>query len=141
MRPTILSSMRSRAVLFAGLLLAIGTLLWAQSRMPPRTAQGGAAVAEIKPDQLAAHLQFLSSDLLEGRAPSTRGGELAASYLATQLATLGYAPAGDDGSYFQNFSIVESVVDPSFTLNVTGGPSFKYMQDVVAFKGVQEPRV
>ncbi len=133
--------MRSRAALFAGLLLAVGSLLWAQSRVPPPARDSGAVAAEIQPDQLAAHLQFLASDLLEGRAPSTRGGELAAAYLATQLATLGYAPAGDNGTYYQNLSIVESVLDPRFTLNVTGGPSFKYMQEVVAFKGLQEPRV
>jgi Zn-dependent M28 family amino/carboxypeptidase len=132
--------MRTRASLFVVLVLTIGSLLWAQSRLPPPAAGSGPVAAEIQPEQLAAHVKFLSSDLLEGRAPSTRGGELAAAYLATQLATLGYEPAGDNGTYFQNLSIVESVVDPSFTLNVTGGPSFKYLQDVVAFKGVQQPQ-
>jgi hypothetical protein len=31
---------------------------------------------------IAAHLKYLSDDLFEGRAPSTRGGQLAAAYLA-----------------------------------------------------------
>lgn len=32
-----------------------------------------------------AHLRFLASDLLEGRAPATRGGRLAAEYIAAQF--------------------------------------------------------
>src|SRR5688572_2075992 len=83
-----------------------------------RGANNGPAFNEIDASQLAAHLKFLSSDLLEGRAPSTRGGQLAAEYLATQLALVGFEPAGENNTYFQNVSVVESVVDPSFTLSV-----------------------
>jgi Zn-dependent M28 family amino/carboxypeptidase len=102
---------------------------------------GGPALDEIRGDDIAAHIKFLSDDLLEGRAPSTRGGRLAASYLATQLATLGYGPAGDNGTYFQDVAILESVVGPSFALTAGKGPPFTYRQDVVAFTGRQEPRV
>ena len=70
----------------------------------------GPALDEIRGEQIAAHLQFLSDDLLEGRAPSTRGGQLAARYLAAQLALLGFEPGGENGTYFQNVAIVESVV-------------------------------
>src|SRR3989442_5168625 len=48
-----------------------------------------------------AHLRFLASDLLEGRAPATRGGRLAAEYIAAQFQALGLEPAGAKGSYFQ----------------------------------------
>jgi hypothetical protein len=44
----------------------------------------------------------LADDLLEGRGPGTRGGELAANHIATQFALLGLKPAGDEGSYLQN---------------------------------------
>ena len=101
----------------------------------------GVALEEIRAEQIAAHLRFLSSDLLEGRAPSTRGGQLAAEYLAAQLAALGYTPAGDRGSYFQEVPIFESVVDPSFTLSAGQGRSFKYLDDVVAFSGLQDAQV
>src|SRR5689334_24960766 len=93
----------------------------------------GPALEEIEDGRLDAHLRFLSHDLLEGRAPSTRGGQLAAEYLATQLALLGFAPGAGDGSYFQQVGIVESVVEPSFTLRVGVGAPFRYLQDVVAF--------
>jgi len=105
------------------------------------SAQSGPALAEIDATRLDAHLRFLSHDLLEGRAPSTRGGQLAAEYLATQLALLGFAPGASDGTYFQQVGIVESVVDPSFTLRVGAGAPFRYLQDVVAFSGKQAAEV
>ena len=45
-------------------------------------------------------LRFLSSDLLEGRAPATRGGRLATEYIADQLMSAGLEP-GMNGSWFQ----------------------------------------
>jgi Zn-dependent M28 family amino/carboxypeptidase len=123
-------------------MFALATALSAQSGGSGAAKRGaGVALDEIRGDRIAAHLTFLSHDLLEGRAPSTRGGSLAAEYLATQLALVGFAPGGDDDTYFQNVPIVESSVDPSFTLAVSGGPSFKYLTDVVAFSGVQQPNV
>jgi Zn-dependent M28 family amino/carboxypeptidase len=46
-------------------------------------------------------VRFLADDLLEGRGPGTRGGDIAAKYIATQFALDGLKPAGDDGTYFQ----------------------------------------
>ncbi|HEV7991456.1 MAG TPA: M20/M25/M40 family metallo-hydrolase [Gemmatimonadaceae bacterium] len=54
----------------------------------------------IAASEIDAHLRFLSSDLLEGRAPGTRGGRLAAEYIASQLRAAGVEP-GVNGSYFQ----------------------------------------
>jgi Zn-dependent M28 family amino/carboxypeptidase len=101
----------------------------------------GPAFDEIRGEQIAAHLKFLSHDLLEGRAPSTRGGQLAAEYLAAQLAELGYEPAGEGGTYFQNVAIQESTVDPSFTLTAGPGTPFAYLKDVVAVSGRLDPTV
>jgi Zn-dependent M28 family amino/carboxypeptidase len=83
---------------------------------------------------------MLSHDLMEGRAPSTRGGTLAAEYLATQLGALGLEPGGDNGTYLQQVPIVESVVDRSFVLSVPGA-SYKYFADVIATSGTEQPRV
>ncbi|HUD74721.1 MAG TPA: hypothetical protein VMQ76_06580, partial [Terracidiphilus sp.] len=44
------------------------------------------AAASIDPEKIRAHVRFLSLDLLEGRGPGKRGGELAAEYIATQFA-------------------------------------------------------
>ena len=60
-----------------------------------------AAAESIDPEKIRAHVRFLSLDLLEGRGPGTRGGELAAEYIATEFALDGLEPAGDGGTYFQ----------------------------------------
>ena len=135
--------MRARFVVPVVLVAAIGVMLVVQAQAPRGTASAGSgpALDEIQAAHIEAHLRFLSHDLLEGRAPSTRGGQLAAEYLAAQLAAMGYEPAGSNGSYFQDVPIVESVVDPSFTLHAGQGPPFEYLDDVVVFSGLQDPRV
>ena len=60
-----------------------------------------AAATSIDPERIRADVRFLSLDLLEGRGPGTRGGELAAEYMATRFALAGLKPAGDNGTYFQ----------------------------------------
>jgi hypothetical protein len=62
--------------------------------------------AAIDPEKIRAHVKYLSDDLLEGRYPGLRGGELAAKYIATQFALNGLKPAGDNGTYFQNINFV-----------------------------------
>ena len=127
------------ALVIAGVLVALQR---PGSSRPGLPASGsGPALDEIRGEQIAAHVQFLADDLLEGRAPSTRGGQLAARYLAAQLALLGYEPAGANGTYFQDVPIVESLVSPAFTLTAGQGAPFTYLEDVVAFSDVQEPMV
>ena len=121
--------------------LLLVTLVLSSCAPAARSGTVGPALDEIEPAQLSAHLKFLAHDLLEGRAPSTRGGDLAAAYLAAQLASIGFEPGAADGTYFQQVAVVESVVAPSFTLRVGAGAPFKYLQDVVAFSGVQDATV
>ena len=69
-----------------------------------------------------AHLRFLASDLLEGRAPATRGGRLAAEYVAAQFKALGLEPAAANGSYFQPVALVGMTPQPAFAWGKTGAP-------------------
>ncbi|OFW04331.1 MAG: hypothetical protein A3I61_09725 [Acidobacteria bacterium RIFCSPLOWO2_02_FULL_68_18] len=135
--------MRRAIWLAAAVALVIAGALAVQNRLGPArpAAAAGPALDEIRGERIAARVRFLSDDLLEGRAPSTRGGQLAALYLATELAQLGFEPAGGEGTYFQNVAIVEAEVNPSFTLAAGPGAPFTYLQDVVAFSDVQEPQV
>ena len=71
--------------------------------LPPAAS---AAAASIDPEKIRAHVRYLSLDLLEGRGPGQRGGELAAEYIATQFALAGLEPAGDGGTYFQRVPLV-----------------------------------
>ena len=61
---------------------------------------------EIDTLDLRARLTFFSSDLFEGREAGTRGADLAAAYLASELAAIGLVPAGDGDSYLQRFPLV-----------------------------------
>jgi Zn-dependent M28 family amino/carboxypeptidase len=94
------------------------------------------AAASIDPEKIRAHVRFLSNDLLEGRGPGNRGGQLAAEYIATQFALAGAKPAGDNGTYFQAVPLmaVHTVVDEtSFTfVPAHGAPILlKYGEDYV----------
>jgi len=73
-------------------------------------ATAAAQIQELSGERIRAHVKFLASDLLEGRAPGTRGDKLATEYLAAQFALVGARPAGDGGSYFQKVPLVG--VDP-----------------------------
>jgi Zn-dependent M28 family amino/carboxypeptidase len=119
------------------------TLLAACSQPPapaPAPAPSGPAESEIQEAALKAHIQALSADDMEGRAPSTPGGTRAAEYLAKQLAALGLEPGGDNGTYMQQVPVVESTVERNFALSVPGN-TYRYFDDVVAFSGLEKPRV
>ncbi len=84
-------------------------------------------------------IKFLSDDGFEGRAPGSRGGELAAKYIANQLEMTGIKP-GNNGSYFQPVSLVAVKADPNTALNV-GDASYKFGDEFVAFTGAQTENV
>ncbi len=90
---------------------------------------------------LRAHLEYLADDLLEGRAPATRGGTLAAKYIAAQFHRLGLEPAGDSGTYFHQVPVITHTPDP--TAGVTGaapGP-LRYRDDYIMWSMRNEPEV
>lgn len=47
------------------------------------------------------HMEVLSADSMEGRAPGTPGYNRAASYIEKSISEMGLIPLGDHGSYFQ----------------------------------------
>lgn len=59
---------------------------------------------EISAEQLKMHVNFLSSDTLEGRLTGSKGEKLATQYIADTLLQLGLEPAGDNGTFFQEFN-------------------------------------
>jgi len=74
---------------------------------------------DISARRIRAHVKFLSSDLLEGRGPATRGGDLATEYIATQFALAGLKPGGDNGSYFQSVPLIGITTEASARLAAT----------------------
>jgi hypothetical protein len=60
---------------------------------------------EISPDNLRAHLQYLASDDMKGRANGSPELDRAGEYIARQFAAAGLEPGGVDG-WFQPFELV-----------------------------------
>jgi Zn-dependent M28 family amino/carboxypeptidase len=104
-------SKRRRSIGLIG-TMAFMTSLWScqgsSKRMEPVTV-----------DELAAHIRYLSSDQLGGRAVGTKGIELAARYHEDYFRTMGLEPAFGT-SYRQTFRLKGSRPDPQAALEISG---------------------
>jgi len=84
-----------------------------------------AAMQGIDAERIRAHVKFLADDLLEGRGTGTRGGDIAANYIATQFALDGLTPAGDEGTYLQRVDFTGVLTLPASSMSVTSTVSKK----------------
>ncbi|HEY3571418.1 MAG TPA: M28 family metallopeptidase [Thermoanaerobaculia bacterium] len=135
-------------VLVAAAALALPTVLTgapkaaapaAAVQLPPGAEKAAQAIDRAS---LEAPLRFLSDDLLEGRAPASRGDETAQLYLASMLEFLGYQPAAPGGGYQQRFDIVGVKADPPKTWAFKAGGQtvdLKWWDEYIAASGVQQP--
>ena len=73
-------------------------------------------------DAYLAHVKYLASDELEGRAPGTQGSAKAADYIIEQFKQAGCEPGGVDGSWCQPFEIQQGkqLVDEKALLEIAG---------------------
>ncbi len=102
------------------------------------------AGSQIEEAKLRAHVKFLADDLLEGRGPGSRGGMLAAKYIAAQFESLGLEPAAIDRSYFQQVQMIGSRPDPSTRFVVKSGEGdaeFKFGDDFVGGTDLEQTEV
>jgi hypothetical protein len=81
--------------------------------------------------ELRSHLLYLASDQLEGRRAGTVGAEKAATYIANEFQKYGLQPAGNNGTFFQDFDFVGGVKlgTNSFSSTVRGRTT-NYLLDV-----------
>ena len=100
----------SASIVSVGLVLALSACDRAALELPkPRpTAIATASVDADAARRIEADLRFLADDLLEGREAGTRGFDLAALYVAERFRAIGLAPAGDDGTYFQQVPLLKA---------------------------------
>lgn len=100
--------MHCRRLLAALLLVAPAV---SADDLPPASAEA-----------IRTHVAFLADDLLEGRATGSRGYDIAARYVATQMALMGLKPAGADGDWLQPVSLLQATrVIPQAEAVVTRG--------------------
>jgi Zn-dependent M28 family amino/carboxypeptidase len=122
-------------------------LLLGTSALQAQAAAPAPAPAPISAAEIDAHIRFLSSDLLEGRGPATRGGALTEEYIAAQLRSYNVAP-GSSGSYFQRVPIdivaadratIRAVATVAPVRTVPGASAgtvnLRYPDDVTIFAG------
>ena len=62
----------------------------------------------VRAEAIRSHVEFLASDLLEGRATASRGYDIAAAYVAAQFRQAGLQPAGDDNTFLQTVPLLEA---------------------------------
>ena len=82
------------------------------------------------------HMDFLASDVLQGRGSATRDEHIAATYVGAVLEQYGIAPAGDDGTYIQRAVILQPKLKAAPVLHYSteggAGTSWIYGQDFKA---------
>jgi hypothetical protein len=118
-----------------------------EARLSPAETE---AVSRVSAGAIDAAVRYLADDLLEGRGPGTRGGDLAIKYIAAEMEAIGLRPGGQEGgtpSWFQKVPLVgfrshlpaaetfTSISSPDSTLNLGIGT------DMVVVSGVQEQKV
>jgi Zn-dependent M28 family amino/carboxypeptidase len=87
--------------------------------------------ATISAASIKAHIDFLASDLLEGRETGSHGFDVAAQYMATQFAGAGLDPAGDNGTYFQRIEFTTAQVDDAKSSFMLDGKKLVARKDVI----------
>ena len=92
-------------------------------------------VPPINVRAIDAHLRYLADDLLEGRAPATRGGRLAARYIAAEFQALGLEPVAPDTSYFLPVALIGTTPRATLTLSTAGSSAttLRFGDDFVAW--------
>src|SRR5436305_727799 len=124
------------------LTVAILLITWLAPLHGQRPTVAAAPLPPVSSAALDAHIRYLADALLEGRAPGTRGGRLAARYIAAQFEALGLEPAGPDSSYFQPVALVGLTPHPSLVWGSSGAPqSLKHLDDFGAWSAPPEPEI
>jgi Zn-dependent M28 family amino/carboxypeptidase len=110
---------------FVVLAVAVATASFGVKTLAPK----------IEGDRIRDHVKYLSSNELEGRGMNQKGSDLAGDYIAEQFKSYGLAPAGENGTYFQNVPMVsvKTLPDTKFDLvPASGDPvSLKLNDDYV----------
>lgn len=63
----------------------------------------------ISPEDLRKRVEYFASPALQGRMTGSPGEQQATAYAAQVFKSLGLSPAGDQGTYFQNFKFTSGV--------------------------------
>lgn len=76
---------------------------------------------DIRAEDLRVHIEYLASDSLNGREAGTADEAAAANYIADLFRDYGLEPAGDEETYFQEFTINTSVLTNPHSTDTSSG--------------------
>jgi Zn-dependent M28 family amino/carboxypeptidase len=106
-----------KTILFSTAILCLVSILATAGAEKPSADQPKFTEAEF-----VAHLRFLASDICEGRAPGTRGGELATAYIAAQFEAIGLKPISAEQGYFQQVPMLGiATIQDSISYTLSAG--------------------
>ncbi len=132
--------MRCSRLPSAALVLALAAPpLFAADLVTPAQRE---AASEITSDGLKADIRFLSSDLLEGRGPASRGDALAEAYIQAQMESIGLKPGAPGGGWIQKVPLVgiqPAYSSPPAFAGPKGSATGVLGESFVAVSGVQKP--
>lgn len=100
-----------------------------RSKKPAVTSQVG--VEQITADQIKDYLYFIASDEMEGRDTPSRGLDITAKFLATNLGLWKLKPAGDDGTFFQRIALRRDLIDKEQTRVELNGQPLAFGTDYI----------
>ena len=86
----------------------------------------------ITANHLRDYLSFIASDEMEGRDTPSRGLDITAKFIATNLSRWGLRPAGDNDSYFQQIALRRNKIEEWQTHAEFNGEKFSFGEDFVA---------
>ena len=122
---------RSRAFLIAFVCLGLVATHAPASRVAvhAQSARPG-STGSITEAILRAHLEFLASDALNGRASNSRDEWIAATYVASQFRLWNLEPMGDNGTYVQAAEIAREQMSAPAVLSA-GANRFTHGKDMI----------
>src|SRR5262245_27751783 len=134
--------------LSASALLAVQTSGQTADRL--RLEQVKAAVGRIRAEDVLRDVSDLASDANMGRrtpfpgSPSP-GYDAAATYVANHLRQLGIKPMGDNGTYFQHYTVTRATLDTEKVTGAIGNETLTFGDDFIVnnflLPGVREANV
>src|SRR5262245_22021462 len=134
-----LSLLRARPLVVLVALSVIATQLAAQAggETPETRLKSAKAAAErIRADDILRDVSYLASDANMGRrtphpgAPSP-GYDSAAAYVAKLLGEMGVRPMGDNGTWFQHYTVTRSTLDTIRTAGAIGSETMRWGDDFI----------
>lgn len=124
----------SQSILFIFILSALSACSLFQN-----TSKEGVGAESISINNLKANLYYLASPEMEGRETTKRGQKLAAKFLESEMIKNGLLPAGDNGTYFQNFMMDVSGVKADSTFIEISGKKYGFGPGFLSWPSLTKP--